>query len=141
GPPGHAELLDRAGDRRSNVSREPSAHPEALDGARDRRSDASGGVEGPAVTHPLSPGPASAAARIPSAPNPTSGATPARRGAVDRPFREQVEDAEREIILAALAYTHDNVTEAAKLLDLERGHFYKKMKALGLRRRGGEKEG
>ncbi|MFZ5471345.1 MAG: sigma-54-dependent transcriptional regulator [Myxococcota bacterium] len=55
-----------------------------------------------------------------------------------RPFRDQVEDAEREIILAALAHTKDNVTEAARLLDLERGHFYKKMKALGLRRNGGE---
>ena len=59
------------------------------------------------------------------------------RGRVDKPFRDQVEDAEREIILQALAFTRDNVTEAAKLLDLERGHFYKKMKALGLRR-GGE---
>jgi transcriptional regulator of acetoin/glycerol metabolism len=36
--------------------------------------------------------------------------------------------------LNALAYTRDNVTEAARLLDLERGHFYKKMKALGIRR-------
>ena len=67
-------------------------------------------------------------------------ATPHRAG-VDRPFREQVQDAEREIILNALAFTRDNVTEAAKLLDLERGHFYKKMKALGLRRGGaGDKE-
>jgi two-component system, NtrC family, nitrogen regulation response regulator NtrX len=64
-----------------------------------------------------------------------------KRGSVDRPFRDQVEDAEREIILHALAFTRDNVTEAAKLLDLERGHFYKKMKALGLKRGGGEKEG
>ena len=59
---------------------------------------------------------------------------------MDRAFRDQVEDAEREIILKALAFTRDNVTEAAKLLDLERGHFYKKMKALGIRR-GGDKEG
>ena len=59
---------------------------------------------------------------------------------MDKPFREQVEDAERAIILQALAFTSDNVTEAAKLLDLERGHFYKKMKALGLRRGGGEKD-
>jgi DNA-binding NtrC family response regulator len=58
---------------------------------------------------------------------------------VDRPFREQVEDAEREILLFALAHTQDNVTEAARLLDLERGHFYKKLKALGLKR-GGDKE-
>jgi two-component system, NtrC family, nitrogen regulation response regulator NtrX len=64
-------------------------------------------------------------------------ATSAPRRA-DKPFRDQVEDAEREIILAALAYTRDNVTEAARLLDLERGHFYKKMKSLGLRRGGGE---
>lgn len=49
-------------------------------------------------------------------------------------FHEQVADAEREIILAALARTKDNVTEAARMLGLERGHFYKKMKALGLRR-------
>jgi two-component system, NtrC family, nitrogen regulation response regulator NtrX len=53
---------------------------------------------------------------------------------VGKPFREQVDDAERAIILRTLAFTGDNVTEAARLLDLERGHFYKKMKALGLRR-------
>jgi len=51
-----------------------------------------------------------------------------------RPFHEQVDDAERQIILAALAHTQDNVTEAARLLNLERGHFYKKMKSLGLKR-------
>ncbi len=51
-----------------------------------------------------------------------------------KPFRELVEDAEREIIIRTLAFAGDNVTEAARLLDLERGHFYKKMKALGLRR-------
>ncbi len=56
----------------------------------------------------------------------------------DRTFRDQVDDAERDIILGALSFTRDNATEAAKLLDLERGHFYKKMKSLGLRRSGGE---
>jgi two-component system nitrogen regulation response regulator NtrX len=56
----------------------------------------------------------------------------------DKPFRDQVEEAEREIILGALQFTRDNATEAARLLDLERGHFYKKMKSLGLRRVGGE---
>ncbi len=65
---------------------------------------------------------------------------PAGPQGVEKPFRDQVEDAEREIILNALAYTRDNVTEAARLLDLERGHFYKKMKALGLRRGQGDKE-
>jgi DNA-binding NtrC family response regulator len=49
-------------------------------------------------------------------------------------FHELVEDAEREIILAQLARSKDNVTEAARALGLERGHFYKKMKALGIRR-------
>ncbi|AKQ64811.1 Nitrogen regulation protein NtrX [Myxococcus hansupus] len=60
------------------------------------------------------------------------------RPRADRTFREQVEDAERDIIQYVLAHTHDNVTEAARLLDLERGHFYKKMKALGLRRGSSE---
>ncbi|XXF80259.1 sigma-54 dependent transcriptional regulator [Myxococcaceae bacterium GXIMD 01537] len=62
------------------------------------------------------------------------------RPRADRTFREQVEDAERDIIQHVLAHTHDNVTEAARILDLERGHFYKKMKALGLRRGGGESQ-
>jgi DNA-binding NtrC family response regulator len=73
--------------------------------------------------------PACAAATAPAAPT---------RYRADRTFREQVEDAEREIILGALAFAKDNATEAARLLDLERGHFYKKMKALGLKRTGGE---
>ena len=60
------------------------------------------------------------------------------RPRADKPFRDQVEDAEREIIQFMLAHTQDNVTEAARLLDLERGHFYKKMKALGLRRGSAE---
>ncbi|MBL8957518.1 MAG: sigma-54-dependent Fis family transcriptional regulator [Myxococcaceae bacterium] len=65
-------------------------------------------------------------------------APPQPRFRADKPFRDQVEEAEREIILAALQYTRDNATEAARLLDLERGHFYKKMKSLGLKRSGGE---
>jgi two-component system, NtrC family, nitrogen regulation response regulator NtrX len=56
----------------------------------------------------------------------------------DKSFRDQVDEAERDIILGALAFTRDNATEAARLLDLERGHFYKKMKSLGLKRAGGE---
>jgi two-component system, NtrC family, nitrogen regulation response regulator NtrX len=70
---------------------------------------------------------------IPPSPAPTGA-----RFKADVPFRDQVEEAEREIILAALAHTRDNATEAARMLDLERGHFYKKMKALGLKRSGGE---
>ncbi|CAM3281159.1 sigma-54-dependent Fis family transcriptional regulator [Corallococcus sp. ZKHCc1 1396] len=73
--------------------------------------------------------PATAVATAPVAAGPVGW-----RPRVDQTFREQVEDAEREIIQHVLAHTHDNVTEAARILDLERGHFYKKMKALGLRR-------
>ncbi len=63
---------------------------------------------------------------------------PQNRFRADRTFRDQVEEAERDIILGALTFTRDNATEAARLLDLERGHFYKKMKSLGLKRAGGE---
>src|SRR5512141_2740314 len=42
-------------------------------------------------------------------------------------FHELVEDAEREIILAALARSGENVTETARILSLERSHLYKKM--------------
>ncbi|QDE98953.1 sigma-54-dependent transcriptional regulator [Myxococcus xanthus] len=98
-------------------------------------------VETPASPLPP-PSPETAVALASSAPAPAI-ATPVTteppapvgfRPRADRTFREQVEDAEREIIQYVLAHTHDNVTEAARLLDLERGHFYKKMKALGLRR-------
>jgi DNA-binding NtrC family response regulator len=58
----------------------------------------------------------------------------ATRPVGEKPFRDLIDDAEREIILRTLAFTRDNATEAARLLDLERGHFYKKMKALGIRR-------
>jgi two-component system, NtrC family, nitrogen regulation response regulator NtrX len=71
------------------------------------------------------------------APLPEAAPVPAPAGAPavgSKPFRDLVDDAERAIILRTLAFTGDNVTEAARLLDLERGHFYKKMKALGLRR-------
>jgi two-component system nitrogen regulation response regulator NtrX len=89
------------------------------------------------VTPPAMPVSDPAPPRAPEpAPQPQTGFRPR----VDRTFREQVEDAEREIILFTLAHTQDNVTEAARLLDLERGHFYKKMKALGLRRSAADKE-
>jgi DNA-binding NtrC family response regulator len=71
-------------------------------------------------------------ATLPSTPEPKTAA--ALRPVGEKPFRDLVDDAEREIILRTLAFTRDNATEAARLLDLERGHFYKKMKALGIRR-------
>jgi DNA-binding NtrC family response regulator len=51
-----------------------------------------------------------------------------------RGFHDQVEEAEREIILGALAAQGENISETARVLGLERSHLYKKMKALGLRR-------
>ncbi|MGZ6162763.1 MAG: sigma-54-dependent transcriptional regulator [Myxococcaceae bacterium] len=67
-------------------------------------------------------------------PPPEQKTAAALRPVGEKPFRDLVDDAEREIILRTLAFTRDNATEAARLLDLERGHFYKKMKALGIRR-------
>jgi len=95
----------------------------------------------PVTAPPPSPGSEAALMAAASTPAPAlavpaaaTAAQPGFRPRVDRTFREQVEDAERDIIQHVLAHTHDNVTEAARILDLERGHFYKKMKALGLRR-------
>jgi DNA-binding NtrC family response regulator len=53
-------------------------------------------------------------------------------------FHELVEEAEREIILGALEGHGENISETARVLGLERSHLYKKMKALGLRRGGGD---
>jgi DNA-binding NtrC family response regulator len=53
-------------------------------------------------------------------------------------FHGLVEEAEREIILGALAANGENVSETARALGLERSHLYKKMRALGLKR--GEEE-
>ncbi len=49
-------------------------------------------------------------------------------------FHDLVEQAEREIILAALQRNGENVTETARALGLERSHLYKKMKGLGVKR-------
>src|SRR5262249_22178000 len=85
-------------------------------------------------------GEAAAKERLPAPRSPRPGPAPdgplaaAHRPVGEKPFRDLVDDAEREIILRTLAFTRDNATEAARLLDLERGHFYKKMKALGIKR-------
>ena len=94
---------------------------------------------GPRLRPPLPTAAASSGAAPPAEPAPPP-AAPTVPAVGSKPFRDLVDDAEREIILRTLAFTRDNVTEAARLLDLERGHFYKKMKALGLRR-GGPPEG
>src|SRR5512133_2597981 len=53
-------------------------------------------------------------------------------------FHDLVEEAEREIILGALDAHADNVSDTARTLGLERSHLYKKMRALGVKRGGGE---
>jgi DNA-binding NtrC family response regulator len=63
----------------------------------------------------------------------------ARRPRADRyrggaSFHELVEEAEREIILGALAKHGENISETARALGLERSHLYKKMRALGVKR-------
>jgi DNA-binding NtrC family response regulator len=68
----------------------------------------------------------------------------ARRPRADRfragtSFHDLVEEAEREIILAALDAHGDNVSDTARALGLERSHLYKKMRALGVRRGEAEK--
>lgn len=47
-------------------------------------------------------------------------------------YREQLEAAERRILSSALAQFRGNVAEAARALQLERSHLYKKCRALGM---------
>lgn len=49
------------------------------------------------------------------------------------PFRVLSEDAERTIVIEALEHHAGQMAATARALDLERSHFYKKCKALGLR--------
>ncbi len=148
--PGNVRELRNLVERLTILSEGPivaGAEAEALLPRRRLVAAASTGVGAVAVA-PAVPAAAAVEATAPtpppmsftgSSPSSSGGAvTFANRFRHDKTFRDQVEDAEREIILGALSFTKDNATEAARLLDLERGHFYKKMKALGLRRTGGE---
>ena len=49
------------------------------------------------------------------------------------PMRVLVEEAERDIIEQALKHHGGQMAAAARALDLERSHLYKKARALGLR--------
>jgi DNA-binding NtrC family response regulator len=53
------------------------------------------------------------------------------------PFRVLVEEAERSILKEAITHYGGQMTKAARALDLERSHLYKKARSLGLR---GEKD-
>ena len=63
---------------------------------------------------------------IPSAMNPAAGSV------VSGSLAERVQGFEREAILAELKRSHNNVTNAAKSLGLERSHLYKKAEQLGI---------
>jgi len=56
-----------------------------------------------------------------------------------RPLRDMVDDAERDLVLRALEFHQGHITKTAADLGLERSHLYKKMRALGIRPRGGER--
>jgi DNA-binding NtrC family response regulator len=57
------------------------------------------------------------------------------------PFRVLVDEAERAILVDALAHHGGQMAATARGLDLERSHLYKKARALGLRGDKGEEEG
>jgi DNA-binding NtrC family response regulator len=54
------------------------------------------------------------------------------------PFKDLVNAAEREIIVAALEANDHHVSNTARELQLERSHLYKKMRALGIDHRADE---
>jgi DNA-binding NtrC family response regulator len=56
----------------------------------------------------------------------------------ETPLREMLEAVERDLITRALGFRGGHVTKAAADLGLERSHLYKKMRALGIHRPGGE---
>ncbi len=51
-------------------------------------------------------------------------------------WHKLMETAERDLVLRALDHFKGNATHAARDLGLERSHFYKKMRALGIKRPG-----
>jgi two-component system nitrogen regulation response regulator NtrX len=63
---------------------------------------------------------------------PAAAATPGSSDHGSGPLAERVQGFEREVILAELKRHRYNVTSAAKALDLERSHLYKKAEQLGI---------
>jgi DNA-binding NtrC family response regulator len=53
-------------------------------------------------------------------------------------WHKLIESAERDLVLRALEHHKGNATHAARDLGLERSHFYKKMRALGIKRPGAQ---
>ncbi|HKT90352.1 MAG TPA: sigma-54 dependent transcriptional regulator [Candidatus Sulfotelmatobacter sp.] len=63
--------------------------------------------------------------------NSTSGGVPVNAGSAG-PLADRVQSFERDVILAELKRTHNNMSLAAKALGLERSHLYKKAEQLGI---------
>jgi len=57
-----------------------------------------------------------------------------------RPLREVMADVERDVVQAALERHHWKMSAAARELDLERSHLYKKVKTLGIQKPEGSEE-
>ncbi|MFO0627181.1 MAG: helix-turn-helix domain-containing protein [Polyangiales bacterium] len=54
------------------------------------------------------------------------------------PLKDILEACERDVVVRALEHHKGNATHAARDLGLERSHFYKKMRALGIKRPGAQ---
>jgi two-component system, NtrC family, nitrogen regulation response regulator NtrX len=65
-------------------------------------------------------------------PNTASGGSPAVTNMPSGPLASRVQSFEREVILAELKRSNQNMTLAAKTLGLERSHLYKKAEQLGI---------
>ena len=51
-------------------------------------------------------------------------------------MKDMLDASERDLIMRSLEHHKGNATHAARDLGLERSHFYKKMRSLGIRRPG-----
>ncbi len=67
-------------------------------------------------------------------------ATPTYQEGDPRPLRERLDDYERALIRGALAGASGKVAEAGRRLQTDRANLYRRMKRLGIRGGGGEKE-
>jgi len=65
-------------------------------------------------------------------PKPTSGSGAATHATGSGALADRVQSFEREVILAELKRSHQNMSLAAKTLGLERSHLYKKAEQLGI---------
>ena len=73
-----------------------------------------------------------------AAPAPPGVVAPGLEGLGERPYRELVEDFERALVKAALARCDGNVAAAARLLKVDRGNLFRRIRALGLGVEGGD---